>query len=93
MPFLDELFIERLVNMKRHPKVGDLALPKLFETGYRRTGDIQPARNQFNNQNNNAAGAFAGQTTYQVIKANWKIHDEQEMVKRAQRELAGEADK
>jgi hypothetical protein len=27
----------------------------MFETGYKRTGDIQPARNQFNNQNNNAA--------------------------------------
>ncbi len=42
--FLDELFIQRLVNMKTHPKVGDLALVKMFETGYKRTGDIQPAR-------------------------------------------------
>ena len=91
--FLDEQFIQRLVNMKTHPKVGDLALPKMFETGYKRTGDIPPVRAQFNNQNNNAAGAFAGQTTYQVIKANWKIHDEQEMVKRAQLELAGEVEK
>jgi hypothetical protein len=30
--FLDELFIERLVNMKTHPKVGDLAIVKMFET-------------------------------------------------------------
>jgi Terminase small subunit len=41
---LDELFIERLVNMKTHPKVGDLAIVKMFETGYKRTGDIQAAR-------------------------------------------------
>jgi hypothetical protein len=89
--FLDELFIQRLVNMKTHPKVGDLAIVKMFETGYKRTGDIQPASNQFNNQNNNAAGAFAGQNTAQVIYANWKIEEEQEQVRRAleeeQREL------
>jgi hypothetical protein len=42
--FLDELFIQRLVNMKTHPKAGDLALVKMFETGYKRIGDIQPAR-------------------------------------------------
>jgi len=42
--FLDELFIQRLVNMKTHPKVGDLAIAKMFETGYTRTGDIQPTR-------------------------------------------------
>ena len=42
--FLDELFVQRLVTMKTHPKVGDLALVKIFETGYKRTGDIQPAR-------------------------------------------------
>lgn len=42
--FLDELFIERLVNMKTHSKVGDLAIVKMFETVYKRTGDIQPAR-------------------------------------------------
>jgi Terminase small subunit len=42
--FLDELFIQRLVNMKTHPKVGDLPIVKMFETGYKRTGDIQPAR-------------------------------------------------
>jgi len=42
--FLDELFIQRLVNMKTHPKVGDLPIVKMFETGYKRTGDIQPTR-------------------------------------------------
>jgi len=42
--FLDELFIRRLVTMETHPKVGDLPLVKMFETGYKRTGDIQPAR-------------------------------------------------
>jgi hypothetical protein len=41
---LDEIFIQRLVTMETHPKVGDLALVKMFETGYKRTGDIQPAR-------------------------------------------------
>jgi len=42
--FPDELFVQRLVTMKTHPKVGDLALVMIFETGYKRTGDIQPAR-------------------------------------------------
>jgi hypothetical protein len=42
--FLDELFLQRLVNMKTHPRVGDLPIVKMFETGYKRTGDIQPAR-------------------------------------------------
>ena len=42
--FLDELFLYRLQNMKTHPKVGDLAMVKMFEVGYKRTGDIQPAR-------------------------------------------------
>ena len=31
--FLDEQFIQRLVTMKTHPKVGDMALVKMFETG------------------------------------------------------------
>jgi len=38
---LDELFIQRL---KTHPKVRDLQTVKMFEIGYKRTGDIQPAR-------------------------------------------------
>src|ERR1035437_4917882 len=42
--FLDELFIRRLVNMETHPRVGDLPIVKMFETGYKRTGDIQPTR-------------------------------------------------
>ena len=41
---LDELFIQRLVNMKTHPKMGDLSIVKMFEIGYKRTGDTQPAR-------------------------------------------------
>ena len=40
----DELFIRRLVNMETHPKVGDLPIVKMFETGYKRTGDTQPTR-------------------------------------------------
>src|ERR1700746_3921815 len=42
--FLDQLFIQRLVNMKTHPKVGDLPIAKMVETGYKRTGDTQSAR-------------------------------------------------
>ena len=42
--FLDELFIQRIVSMRTHPKVGDLPIVKMFETGYKRTGDIQPVR-------------------------------------------------
>ena len=91
MAFLDELFTQRLVNMKGHPKVKDLAMAKMFETGYKRTGDIQPVRNQFNNQNDNAAGAVVVRTTYEAFKANWKIWQEQEMARRAQLELADES--
>jgi hypothetical protein len=36
----------RLVNMETHPKVGDLPIVKMLETGYKHTGDIQPARRQ-----------------------------------------------
>jgi len=89
--FLDELFIQRLVNMQGHPNVEDRAIVKMFQISYKRTGDIQPARNQFNNQNNNAAGAVAGRTTYEVFKAGWKIRKEQEMARRAELELADES--
>ena len=40
----DELFIRRLVNMETHPKVGDLPIVKMFETGYKRTGNTLPTR-------------------------------------------------
>jgi hypothetical protein len=49
--FLDELFIQRIVSMRTHPKVGDLSIVKMFETGYRRTGDIQPSADQRRRQN------------------------------------------
>jgi hypothetical protein len=42
--FLDEQFIERLLKMTTHPRVGDLPIVKMFEAGYKRTGDIQPSR-------------------------------------------------
>ena len=39
--FLDEQFIFRLVNMKTHPKLGDMSVVKMIEVGYKRTGDIR----------------------------------------------------
>jgi hypothetical protein len=90
---LDELFIQVLVNMMTHPKQGDLALVKMLEIGYKRTGAIQPARNQFNNQNNNASGAVAGRTYYEVFKSAWLIEKEREMARRAEQEWAEEAGK
>ena len=32
--FLDEQFMRRLVNMRTHPKVGDMPVVKLLEVGY-----------------------------------------------------------
>jgi hypothetical protein len=42
--FLDEQFMYRLVNMRTHHRSGDMAIVKMFEVGYKRTGDIQPAK-------------------------------------------------
>ena len=57
--FLDELFLQRLVNMKTHPKLGDLPIVKMFETGYKRTGDIQPARISAEAKANNISQLYA----------------------------------
>ena len=48
--FLDEQFMYRLVNMRTHERSGDITVVQMFEVGYKRTGDIQPAK-VTNNQN------------------------------------------
>ena len=34
----------RLVNMRTHERSGDMAVVKMFDVGYKRTGDIQPVK-------------------------------------------------
>jgi hypothetical protein len=82
--FLDEQFIERL------PKLGDLAFVKALETAYKLIGAIQPARTQFNNQNNNAAGVVHGNTLYEVHESAWKIKKDFELAERARLLLEAE---
>jgi hypothetical protein len=43
MSHLNEVFAERMVNMRTHPN-RDLAILKMFQAGFGSTGDIQPAR-------------------------------------------------
>jgi len=67
--FLDEQFIERLVKMKTHPKVGDLPIVKMFETGYKRTGDIQPAK--ISQSQTHVQANLAGANALEVYEAAW----------------------
>jgi hypothetical protein len=82
--FLDELFIQRLVNMKTHPKVGDLPIVEMFETGYKRTGDIQSTRI--------SAEAKAGVSTQiyatRLYLPEWR-KEAIEKIQRAEREASG----
>ena len=75
--FLDELFIQRLLNMKTHPQVGDLPIVKMFETGFKRTGDIQPARI--------SAEAKAGNTSQLYAKRLYLPEWRKEAIERIQR--------
>ena len=34
----------RLVNMRTHERSGDMVVVKMFDVGYKRTGDIQPVK-------------------------------------------------
>ena len=67
--FLDEQFMYRLVNMRTHQRSGDMAIVKMFEVGYKRTGDIQPVR--INNQSHTGVVVAAGGTMREVYKAKW----------------------
>ena len=67
--FLDEQFMYRLVNMRTHERVGDMPIVKMFEVGYKRTGDIQPVR--ITNQSHTGVVVAAGGTMREVYKAKW----------------------
>jgi hypothetical protein len=67
--FLDEQFMYRLVNMRTHERVGDMPIVKMFEVGYKRTGDIQPVR--ITNQSHTGVLVAAGGTMREVYKAKW----------------------
>ena len=67
--FLDEQFMYRLVNMRTHHRSGDMAIVKMFEVGYKRTGDIQPVR--ITSQSQAGVVVAAGGTMREVYKAKW----------------------
>jgi hypothetical protein len=82
--FLDEHFINRLVNMKTHPKVGDMSIVKMFEVGYKRTGDIQTAR--ITNQALAGVAVAPGSTMKQVYKSKWLRETETRLAAECQTE-------
>lgn len=67
--FLDDQFMYRLINMQTHEKVGDIALAKMFEVGYKRTGHIQAAKVTATALA--GANATAGDTMEAVYKSKW----------------------
>jgi hypothetical protein len=81
--FLDEQFIRRLVNMKTHPKVGDMPIVKMIEVGYKRTGDIQPAK--ISNQASAGVAVAPGSTMKEIYKSKW--------LREKEARLAGECEK
>lgn len=84
--FLDEQFIFRLVNMETHSKVGDLPVVKMFEVGYKRTGDIQPAK--INNHASAGALIAPGSTMKQIYKSKWLRDKEAELAAECEAEHA-----
>jgi len=82
--FLDEHFMHRLVNMQTHPKVGDMPIVKMFEVGYKRTGDIQTAR--ITNQASVGVAVVPGSTMKQVYKSKWLRETEARLAAECQAE-------
>ena len=82
--FLDELFIQRIVSMRTHPKVGDLPIVKMFETGYKRTGDIQPVRISAEAK----TGVFSQLYAKRLYLPEWR-KEAIERIQRAEREESG----
>jgi hypothetical protein len=71
-----EVFL-RASPLSKHPKLGDLAIVKMFETGFKRTGDIQPARI--------SAEAKAGNTSQLYAKRLYLPDWRKETIERIQR--------
>jgi hypothetical protein len=63
--------------LSKHPKLGDLAVVKMCETGFKRTGDIQPARI--------SAEAKAGNTSQLYAKRLYLPDWRKETIERIQR--------
>ena len=76
--------IQRLVNIKSYPKVEDLAIVKMFETGYKRTGDIQPARISAEAKAGNISQLYAKR----LYLPDWR-KEAIERIRRADREESG----
>ena len=86
--FLDEQFILRLVNMKTHPNVGDMPVVKMFEVGYKQTGDIQPAK--ISNQASAGVVIAHGGTMKQMYKARWLVEKEAQLAAEFESEYVAE---
>lgn len=75
--FLHEEFSHRLRKMKTHKYRGDADVAKMFEVGFKSTGEIQPVNVSANAQA--AAGAsVAGQTAFQIYKGKCMEAKEQQ---------------
>jgi hypothetical protein len=84
--FLDEQFMHRLVNMETHPKVGDMPIVKMFEVGYKRTGDIQPVK--ISNQASAGVAIAPGSTMKEIYKSQWLRDKEAKMAAELEGEYA-----
>jgi hypothetical protein len=72
------------MNMKTHERSGDLAVVKMFEIGYRRTGDIQPSK--VNNQTN--LNVTPKGTMAEIYKAKWLRDKEAQLAAQFENEEA-----
>ena len=86
--FLDEQFMFRLVNMKTHPKVGDMPVVKLLEVGYKRTGDIQAVK--INNQASAGVAIAPGRTMKEIYKSQWLRDKEAQLAAECEKEYGVE---
>jgi len=82
--FLDEQFMFRLINMKTHPKVGDMPVVKMLEVGYKRTGNIQEPR--ISNQASAGVVIAPGSTMKQAYKSKWLRDKEAELAAECEEE-------
>ena len=86
--FLDEQFMRRLVNMRTHPKVGDMPIVKMFEVGYKRTGDIQAVK--ISNQASAGVAIAPGSTMKEIYKAQWLCDKEAQLAAECEKEYRDE---
>jgi hypothetical protein len=87
--FLDEQFMFRLVNMKTHPKVGDMPVVKLLEVGYKRTGDIQAVK--VSNQASAGVAIAPRSTMKEIYKSQWLRDKEAQLAAECEKRVRRQA--